>query len=176
MAQTIFTQLEVRKILLALGMTLRDAKIGSAIAMCEAPAYGAETPSADFSKIGDQELANNVWGNSYGGFQIRSLRAQKGTDGVRDEDRLLEPMFNCRSAKTIHDNSGWKAWSTFTSGQFKAYLPKMYPPPPNTYVVLAGDTLTGIADKLGIDWRELARVNDLYEPWAIYIGDQLTLP
>ncbi len=172
----ILSQDEVRKILRDLGMTKKDAKIGSAIAMVEAPAVGVDTPSADFSLIGDIELANSTWGYSYGGFQIRSLREQKGTGGIRDEDELLKPRFNCKSAKAIHDDTGWKAWSTFKSGQYKAYLQDLYPPPPNTYVVLAGDTVSGIALKLGLEWEELARVNNLHAPYTIYIGQQLLLP
>lgn len=176
MAGSIFTQTEVRGMLHNLGMTKMNARIGAAITMCEAPAYGTDMPSADFALIGDQALANDVWGYSYGGFQIRSLRSAKGTGGIRDEERLLEPIFNCQSAKAIHDSVGWKAWSTFTSGQYQAYLPIMFPPPPNTYTVLAGDTLTGIAEKLAIDWTELARLNNLHDPYTIYIGQHLVLP
>ncbi len=176
MAQTILTQDEVRRILRDLGVSKRDAKVGSAIAMCEAPAYGAATASADFALIGDIELADDTWGYSYGGFQIRSLRSQKGTGGWRDEDLLLHPRFNCKAAKAIHDDTGWAAWSTFTSGQYKAYLQDLFPPAPNTYVVLAGDTVTGIAVKLGIAWDELARVNNLHPPYTIFIGQVLVLP
>jgi len=157
-------------------MTKRNARIGSAIAMVEAPARGADVPSADFSKIGDIELANATWGYSYGGFQIRSLRAEKGTGGWRDEELLLDPMFNCMAAQAIQEDSGWKAWSTFVSGQYKAYLQDIFPPPPNTYVVLAGDTLSGIAYTLGIEWEDLARENNLHSPYTIYIGQHLLLP
>ena len=172
----ILTQEQVRKRLRALDMTRKNARIGSAIAMCEAPAFNAPTPSADFSLVGDIELANATWGFSYGGFQIRSLRADKGTGSYRDEELLLDPMFNCMAAQAIQEDVGWKAWSTFTSGQYKAYLQDLYPPPPNTYVVLAGDTLSGIGAKLGIDWEELARLNNLHSPYTIYIGQQLLLP
>lgn len=173
MADKVFTQEEVRKELRELGMSKRDARIGSAIACVEAPAREADTPSSDFAKVGDQTLANDTWGYSYGGFQIRSLRAAKGTGSYRDEDMLVRPHFNCMSAKAIHDDVGWKAWSTFTSGQYRAYLQDMYPPPPHTYIVLAGDTLTGIAAKLGVDWEEIARLNNLHSPYTIYIGQNL---
>lgn len=175
MTGPIFTQTQVRQMLVDIGMTPRNSRIGAAIAMCEAPSFDAETPSADFSLVGDIELANDIWGYSYGGFQIRSLRSQTGTGGVRDADQLLRPLFNCRSAKTIHNDVGWKAWSTFTSGQYQAYLQDIYPPPPNTYIVLAGDTLTGIAQRLGMDWEELARLNNLHAPYTIYIGQRLLL-
>lgn len=176
MGKVIFTQEEVRLLLLDVGMSSKNAKIGSAISMCEAPFYAADVPSADFSMIGDVELANATWGYSYGGFQIRSLRADKGTGRWRDEDQLLRPRFNARAAKAIRQGSGWDAWSTYTSGMYKAYLPDMYPPPPNTYVVLAGDTLSGIALKLGVSWEDLARVNNLHSPYRIFIGQHLLIP
>ena len=171
----ILTQEQVRRRCRAVGMSKRNARIGSAIAMVEAPARGVEPPSADFSKIGDQALANEIWGYSYGGFQIRSLREQTGTGGIRDKELLLDPIFNCMSAKAIQEDSGWKAWSTFNSGQYKAYLQDIFPPPPNTYVVLAGDTLSGIAYYYDMSWEELARINNIHEPYTIYIGQHLLL-
>ncbi len=176
MGKTIFTQDEVRLLLIDVGMGEKNAKIGSAIAMCEAPAYNADTPSADFSMIGDIDLADATWGYSYGGFQIRSLRAQKGTGEIRDEDELLRPRFNAKSAKAIKASQGWGAWSTYTSGMYKAYLPEQYPPPPNTYVVVAGDTLSSIGVKLGVSWEDLARVNNLHSPYRITIGQELVIP
>ncbi len=172
------TQIEVESLLLDVGFKRRGAKIGSAIALCETPVFGANPPKADFGAIGDQELADEKWGFSYGGFQIRSLRAEKGTGGPRDEDRLLEPRFNARSALIIRRGQGWTAWSTYNDGSYKAYLQDMFPPDSGTYVVVAGDTLSGIANKLGntFTWENLARVNGLHSPYSIGIGQVLTLP
>lgn len=174
-------QSEIEFILEDLGMRPKQARIGAAIALCEAPA--GRTPDgeyqANFSAVGDQELANDVWGYSYGGFQIRSLRVQKGTGKIRDEERLLDPRFNCRSAMKIKRGwGGWGAWSTYNSGMYKAYLQDMYPPPINTYVVMGGDTLESIAANYTGDWtwEDLARVNNLHWPYTIYIGQHLTLP
>lgn len=174
-------QSEIEFILEDLGMRPKQARIGAAIALCEAPA--GKTPDgeyqANFSAVGDQELANDVWGYSYGGFQIRSLRVQKGTGKIRDEERLLDPVFNCRSAMKIKRSwKGWGAWSTYNSGMYKAYLQDMYPPPINTYVVMGGDTLESIAANYTGDWtwEDLARVNNLHWPYTIYIGQHLTLP
>lgn len=44
------------------------------------------------------------------------------------------------------------------------------------YIVRRGDYLTGIAKKLGINWRELARLNNLKSPYIIYTGQKLVLP
>lgn len=177
----ILRQSSVELILADIGMTQRNCRIGGAIAMCETPWEPAEDGEAraNFGAIGDQELADAQWGYSYGGFQIRSLREQKGTGGFRDEDELLRIRFNCRAARAIfRANGSWKPWSTFNSGQYKAYLQDLYPPPPNTYVVLAGDTLEEISYKLDGDWtwQDLARVNNLHSPYTIYVGQHLTLP
>jgi hypothetical protein len=176
MTQVIYTQDEVEDLLRSIGMGPMNARIGSAIAMCEAPVYGHGVARADFSLIGDIALADEVWGYSYGGFQIRSKRDQKGTGGWRDEDELLRPKFNARAAKAIKKAQGWNAWSTFSSGQFKAYLQDLYPPPPNTYVVLAGDSLSTIAQYLGCEWEDLARINGIHSPYTLSIGQYLTLP
>lgn len=47
------------------------------------------------------------------------------------------------------------------------------------YVVQPGDSLTKIArDELGdiARWEEIARLNDIEEPYTIYEGEVLTLP
>jgi hypothetical protein len=173
----IFTMREVTHMLIDVGFgRKRQARVGAAIAMCEAPGPRKNgNPTANFSLVGDQDLANDKWGYSYGGFQIRSLRSQKGTGGFRDEEKLLDPVFNCQAAKYLHSQSGWTPWSTFTSGMYKAYLQDLYPPPPGTYIVLAGDTLSFIAEQLNTDWTDLARLNGLHDPYRIYIGQQLVI-
>lgn len=171
----LFTQEEVRKLARAAGFSYRNARIASAIAMCEAAATQDNQPFADFDLVGDRDLANEKWGYSYGGFQIRSLRADYGTGRTRDAARLLDPEFNVRSARTIKLSQGWNAWSVYTSGMYKAYLQDMYPPPPNTYVVVSGDTLSKIGAMKGIAWQDLARWNNIHYPYTIYIGQKILL-
>ena len=174
---TKLSQDQVRRRLITRGLSKRQARIGSAIALCEAPTF-TDPPQSDFGLIGDQELADAVWGFSYGGFQIRSLRAHTGTGKFRDAEKLDEVGFNLDSAVIIFREAGWDAWSTYTSGMYKAYLPDLFPPPKGTYVVVGGDTLSGIAEKFGntFSWQDLARTNGLHEPYAIHIGQLLTLP
>ncbi|MFC7341301.1 GH25 family lysozyme [Saccharopolyspora griseoalba] len=55
------------------------------------------------------------------------------------------------------------------------------PPPPapdpgGTYVVQPGDTLSGIGAELGVDWREIARLNGISDPDLIYVGQVLKVP
>lgn len=174
----LFTQKQVENLALEAGFSKDNARIASAIAMCEAPYMLDGVPHSNFAAVGDQRLATDVWGYSYGGFQVRSLRAQKGTGGLRDEDRLLDPLFNTKSARAIKLQQGWNAWSTYSSGIYKAYLQDQFPPPRGSYVVVSGDTLSGIAAKLGskFTWEELAATNGINSPYTIHIGQILVLP
>lgn len=171
----LLTQSQVYDLCRSVGFRRTGAKIASAIAMCESPGSLNNKPASDFDGIGDQELANETWGFSYGGFQIRSLRSHTGTGRYRDAEKLLQPEFNARSARRIKLEQGWTAWSVYRSGAYKAYLQDLYPPPKNTYVVISGDTLTKIGSKLGIKWEDLARWNNLHAPYTIYIGQILIL-
>lgn len=46
---------------------------------------------------------------------------------------------------------------------------------PDTYIVKKGDTLYSIGLNLGLDYREIAAANNIYEPFTIHIGQQLSL-
>ena len=46
---------------------------------------------------------------------------------------------------------------------------------PRTYTVQAGDTLSAIGQRFGVDWRLLAQVNGLSNPNLIYPGETLNL-
>lgn len=174
MADLTRTQPEIVRMLRKVGFGPRPAKIGSAIALCEAPGKKRDgLPTSDFGLVGDLDLMTAVWGPSIGGFQVRSLKADKGKGTYRDEDWLRVPKNNGAAARTIYLQRGWGAWTTYTSGMYKAYLQDLFPPPPNTYVVLAGDTLSSIGKKVGMAWQELARLNNLHEPYSIFIGQYL---
>lgn len=171
----LLSQQEVYELARTVSFNHRNARIASAVAMCEAPATLDKKPYSDFDRVGDIALADKIWGYSYGGFQIRSLRSQSNTGGIRDATRLLEPEFNARSARSIRLAQGWKAWTVFKTGAYKAYLQDLYPPPPNTHVVVAGDTLSGIGAAEGIDWHDLAKWNGIVYPYTIYIGQIILL-
>lgn len=171
----LLTQEEVRVLCREVGFGPKEAKIASAIAMCES-AYAKDGKSyANFDAVGDIDLQTDVWGPSYGGFQIRSLKAEQGTGSFRDADKLLRPKFNCKAALSVKKGLGFKAWSCFKSGQYKAYLQDLYPAAPGTYIVLSGDTLSGIGEKVGIQWTDLARWNNLHFPYTIFIGQVILL-
>jgi len=169
-------QKDVEALCIKVGFLPADARIAAAISMVEAPYSEAGKSYSDFDLVGDQALANTTWGYSYGGFQVRSLNSQKGTNGVRDALRLPEPEFNAKSALSIFKSQGWSAWSTYNTGQYKALLQDLFPPTPGTYVVVPGDSLSKIALRLNVGtWQEIARVNALHSPYTIFIGQVLLL-
>ena len=45
-----------------------------------------------------------------------------------------------------------------------------------TYTVKAGDTLSGIGSKLGVNWKDIAGLNSIDSPYIIYTGQQLKIP
>jgi lysozyme len=70
--------------------------------------------------------------------------------------------------------------------QFKAYGAKGNVPAPSappatapvasgngTYVVVKGDTLSGIGSKLGVDWHNIAATNGIVSPFTIFPGQVL---
>lgn len=46
---------------------------------------------------------------------------------------------------------------------------------PNRYMIRQGDTVSKIAERYGLDWRELGRMNGLDSKYTIYTGQYLTL-
>jgi nucleoid-associated protein YgaU len=71
------------------------------------------------------------------------------------------------------------SWTTYKNGQYKAFLPKQFPPPPNTYTVISRDTLSGIAARISKGewiWQELALANGIQPPYTITVGQVLLLP
>ena len=48
--------------------------------------------------------------------------------------------------------------------------------PKGSYTVVKGDTLSGIGQKTGTDWHEIADLNNITAPYVIYPGQILRLP
>jgi len=44
------------------------------------------------------------------------------------------------------------------------------------YEVKVGDTTIGIAEKFGVDWREIAKINNLKDPNYLVVGQKLIIP
>lgn len=184
MAQNLKTQAQVFTLAKGAGFDDKNAEIAAAIAMAETLTYSAGVQYADFGKVGDISLMDATWGASYGGWQIRSLKAKTGTGDIRDALRLTDSAFNAKAAFAIYQQAGNKftPWSTFTSGAYLGYMqaPKYNPKPSipaGSYLVTGGDTLSGIAKKTGFSsWQLIAAINNLRYPYTIYPGQVILLP
>lgn len=75
-------------------------------------------------EMGDTSIQTAKWGPSVGLWQIRSLKAQKGTGGTRDADALLSALHNARSAFSISAGGlNWLPWTVYKTGAYKAHVP-----------------------------------------------------
>lgn len=96
-----------------------DRVTAVAIALAETGGH----PTTDVE--GDIVLETATWGPSVGPWQVRSLKAQKGTGGVRDEDALKDPTHNATSAHSIWaDRKSFTPWTTYVSGAYLLYMPR----------------------------------------------------
>jgi hypothetical protein len=78
--------------------------------------------------VGDVGLADDTFGPSIGLFQIRSLHAERGTGGVRDELANLDPAHNARSAFSVSgEGTNFRPWSVFLSGAYERHLDAVRP-------------------------------------------------
>jgi LysM repeat protein len=129
---------------------------------------------------GDVNLQTATFGPSIGLFQIRSLKAQRGSGGTRDELANLDPGTNARHAHQIFlDAGGWTPWSTFQHGSHRQFLdrarralgggagpadPTPDGPDParhdgRVHVIQAGENLSGIAHAAGLTLDQLRALN-----------------
>jgi hypothetical protein len=97
----------------SVGFTGNDVNIAVAVALAESggnPGAHNSTPPDD----------------SYGLWQINMLGSlgpsRRKKFGILANTDLFRPATNAKAAKIIHGESGWKAWTTYTSGKYKEYL------------------------------------------------------
>lgn len=80
----------------------------------------------DPSAKGDTGIEDETWGPSVGLWQVRSLKAQRGTGGVRDEVALTDPAHNARSMGEISATGrNFTAWTVYRSGKYRQYVPSI---------------------------------------------------
>lgn len=104
---------EIYNLAVKAGFSGTQAATATAIALAES---GGNTTA-----LGDTTLQTEKWGPSVGLWQIRSLKAESGTGGVRDATRLTDPAFNARSAYSIYQSQGWNAWTVYKTGAYARY-------------------------------------------------------
>jgi LysM repeat protein len=138
---------------------------------------------------GDAGLQTSIWGPSIGLFQIRSLKAEVGTGGVRDELANLDPATNARHAHRIFLDAGsrWTPWSTFNHGSHLQFMnrarralngagPAVHTAPDGTvHIVRSGDTLSGIARTHGLTLAQLRALNPGLFDAAHHGGDRINV-
>lgn len=68
---------------------------------------------------------------------------------------------SCRSGYTVYD---WNGNAVYSNNENIIYT------------VSSGDSLSKIAKKYGIDWKDIAIVNKIGSPYTIYVGQKLIIP
>lgn len=97
------------------GFRGQSLAIMTAIAMAES----GGRPGA----MGDVGLETSQWGPSVGLWQIRSLKSQTGSGGVRDQNANTDPATNAKHAFSISGGGkNFQAWSTYTNGAYAKFL------------------------------------------------------
>ncbi|MGW9431803.1 hypothetical protein ACWHA1_28175 [Streptomyces decoyicus] len=94
---------ELRALAGQVGFSGSDINIAAAVAMAES--------RGDAAAVGDEGLADNKWGPTFGLFQIRSLRHPERfspPDALRIPGKLKDPLCNAKTAKAIKDAHTWR--------------------------------------------------------------------
>lgn len=72
---------------------------------------------------GDVGLQDGTWGPSVGLWQIRSLRADRGTGRTRDELANLDPATNAKHAFRVSSGGrSFQPWTMYTNGGYRQFL------------------------------------------------------
>ena len=71
----------------------------------------------------------NTGDNSYGLWQINMIDtlgpSRRKNLGLTDNRQLFDPLTNARAAKAIYDSQGLHAWTVYSKGLYKKYLPEV---------------------------------------------------
>ncbi len=138
----------VHRLALGAGLPHEASVIAVAIAWPES--------GLDPDAVGDEDLQDDVWGPSCGLWQIRSLRADRGTGRARDIDRLLDPAFNAGAMVAISKGgTDWSPWTMWKNGGYRQYLAgvRAAVAPPMTPVEIIRAAMVDVqADGVPVAW------------------------
>lgn len=103
----------IKALALAAGFTGNNAEIATAIALAESggkvEAHNATPPD-----------------DSYGLWQINMYGSlgpsRRNAYGLKSNSDLLDPTVNARVAYSVYTQSGFAAWTTYTSGKYKQFM------------------------------------------------------
>jgi hypothetical protein len=111
-----FTLVQMASLALSAGCSASQAPIAGAI--------GAAESGGDPGAQGDISLMDATWDWSEGLWQIRGLRSERGSGGLRDSLANADPEHDARAMMAISSGcTDWTPWSTYNSGAYLAYLP-----------------------------------------------------
>jgi Lysozyme like domain len=125
----------------SVGLPLQQAKLMAAIGMAES----GGNPIA-------HNLNSDTGDNSYGFWQVNMNGplgpARRKEFGLQNNEQLYDPTTNAMAMKRILQSSGPSAWTTYTSGQYKQFLPIVEK-------AVAGGVPTGPIPQAGFDSSQL---------------------
>ena len=109
------TPVGIATLALERGCSPAQAPTATAIAMAES----GGSPSAQ----GDVTLMTAVWDWSAGLWQIRGLRSERGTGGLRDSVANQRATTNSAAMYVVSSGcTNWSPWTTYTRGLYLGYL------------------------------------------------------
>ena len=98
------------------GFTPEQAHVMQAIAKAES--------GHQLNCFGDETLADSKWDSSYGIYQIRGLKAERGKGSCRDLERLNLNILE--QSKCAYEISGkgtnFRPWSVYLNGKYQKWL------------------------------------------------------
>jgi hypothetical protein len=113
-----YSFLQMASLALSQGCPASEAPIAGAI--------GAAESGGDPGAQGDVTLMDGTWDWSEGLWQIRGLRSERGTGGLRDSLANADPVNDAKAMMVISNGcTDWTPWSTYNSGAYLAYLSSM---------------------------------------------------
>lgn len=130
-----------------------DAGLRDPIVLAKSVAIASAESGRVTDRLGDVGLQTAVWGPSVGLWQIRSLKADKGTGRTRDQDRLTDPAFNAKAMVEISRNGrDFGPWSVYSPRDLIGFARYQAALPPATTAVgiMLGQKGTGqLSDAAG---------------------------
>lgn len=110
-----FTLLQMASLALSQGCSAGEATIAAAI--------GAAESAGNSGAQGDVTLMDGTWDWSEGLWQIRGLKSERGTGGLRDSLANADPVKNAKAMMAISSGcTDWTPWSTYNTGAYLSYL------------------------------------------------------
>lgn len=136
----------------------------------------------------DDEIGDyGLWVAQYANYAATGYQANPWNEGAyscairqyASTGRLPGYGGNLDLNKAYMDEDAWMSYAAVNGDP--SYTTSDNDTPASTvtgsaYTVVAGDCLSLIGSKLGVDWRSIADANGISAPYTIYVGQVLTIP